>query len=126
MTLIYRRSWLVLWHAEHICAYCDVLILLFGCSRTEDTAVSLVEEVPDCATDGPIHPSGTPRFPTSLYRLQLSEGVCLVDRAAWRDVLLPVPQLLQPVIREEEIAQRVNEEGNGEPEREETAERRER
>ena len=81
-----------------------------------------MEEVPDCATDGPIHPGGTPRFPTSLYRLQLPEGVCLVDRTAWRHVLLPVPQLLQPVIREEKIAQRVNEEGNGEPEREETAE----
>lgn len=86
-----RWSQHVLWSTEHLRPYRDVLVLPSFRLRPEDSTLSLVEEIPDESANDSIRSRDDPRLPIALCRLQLSEGVRLVDRLARRHVLLLVP-----------------------------------
>jgi len=53
-----------------------------------------VEEVSDCIPDATVHRHHGSCLPVALHRVQLSEGVCLVDRSTRRHVSLPVQRVL--------------------------------
>lgn len=78
-----------------------------------DPTVSMVEEILDRPSNGSIRAGNDPRVPASFHRLQLPEGVRLVDRSACRHVLLPVPRLLHRGIQEEKIYGAAEEEEEG-------------
>merc|ERR1712071_287827 len=71
-----------------------VLLLHGGRHGTPVPEVHLVEEIPHHFPNGPVHRHCGARLPTALYRLQLSQGVCLVDRLSWSTLLLPLLRLL--------------------------------
>lgn len=85
-----RRSQYILRTVEHVRAYYHVRILSVGCPGSQRTEILVVEEVLDHSANAAILGDHAPCVPTSVYRLQLPEGICLVDRHARRHVLLLV------------------------------------
>jgi len=69
-------------------------MLLVGCPGSQRTEILVVEEVLDHSANVAILGDHAPCVPTSVHRLQLSEGICLVDRHARRHVLLLVQRIL--------------------------------
>lgn len=88
---------------EHLHPYRDVHVLSSGGDGSKVAAVPLVEEVPDRLPDAAIHRHHGPRLPVALHRVQLSEGIRLVDRPARRYVPLPVQGVLPAVLPAEEV-----------------------
>lgn len=96
----YRRSQYVLRTTEHVRAHHNVLVLPVGRPGPQRAEILVVEEVLDQSADGAILGHHAARVPTAIHRLQLPEGVRLVDRHARRYVLLPVQGVLQATIHE--------------------------
>lgn len=100
-----RRSFHFLRTLEHVRSYSDVHVLPIGRDGSKITTVSLVEKIFDRLPNDPICRGNDPRVPITLHRLQLSEGVRLVDRFTRDHVLLPVQRILStklPAKEEEE------------------------
>jgi len=58
----------------------------------------VVEEVSNHPADAAVHGHYVACVPAAVHRMQLPEGVCLVDRHARRHVLLPVQGILQATV----------------------------
>lgn len=65
-----------------------------------------MEEILDRLPNDSVHRGYDPRVPTALHRLQLPEGVRLVDRSACDYVLLPIQRILPAKLPTEEEASR--------------------
>lgn len=89
-----RRSFYFLRTLEHIRSHSDVYVLPFGRDGSKITTISLVEKIFDRLPNDPICRGNDPRVPITLHRLQLSEGIRLVDRSTCNYVLLPVQRIL--------------------------------
>uniref|UniRef100_A0A8D8IEZ7 (northern house mosquito) hypothetical protein n=1 Tax=Culex pipiens TaxID=7175 RepID=A0A8D8IEZ7_CULPI len=88
--------------AQHLRPHRDVHVLPVLRPRTPVPEVPLVEEVPHLPADGPVCGNHGARVPAALHRLQLPEGVRLVDRNARRHVLLPVQRVLPEHVQSEQ------------------------
>lgn len=110
--------------AQHLRPHRDVHVLPVLSPRTPVPEVPLVEEVShlpadgkttsstpaeecflieDCSNlSGPVCGHHGARVPAALHRLQLPEGVRLVDRNARRHVLLPVQRVLPEHVQSEQ------------------------
>lgn len=105
-----RRPLDLLRFVEHLRPHRDVHVLSSGGNGSKGAAVPLVEEVSNRLPDAAVHRHHGPRLPVAFHRVQLSEGVRLVDRSARRHVPLPVQGVLSAKLPAEE-AQEV---GDGE------------
>lgn len=89
---------------EHVRSHRNVHVLHAGRDGSETAAVPLVEEIPDRLPNDTVRRGDDPRVSTALHRLQLPEGVRLVDRSARDHVLLLVQRILPAVLPAEEEA----------------------
>lgn len=118
-----RWSQHFLWFVKHLRAHCYVQLLSLCCNGSTVPEIFVVEEVLNNFTNGkfskrfpfskvltavvlrsflgPICPDNGSCVPTVVHRLQLSQGICLVDRNARRHVLLLVQWILQGDLQEE-------------------------
>lgn len=97
-----RRPLDLLRFVEHFRPYRDVHVLSSGGDGSKGAAVPMVEEIPDRLPDAAIHRHHGPRLSVALHRMQLSEGIRLVDRFARRYVSLPVQGVLPAELPAEE------------------------
>lgn len=98
---------------EHVRSHRDVHVLHAGRDGSETAAVPLVEEILDRLPNDTVRRGDDPRVSTALHRLQLPEGVRLVDRPSRDHVLLPVQRILPAVLpAEEETGGERREEGS--------------
>lgn len=97
-----RRPLDLLRFVEHLRSHRDVYILPSGGDGSKGAAVPLVEEISDRLPNAAVHCHHGPRLPVALHRVQLPEGVRLVDRPARRHVPLPVQGVLPAELSAEE------------------------
>ena len=98
---------------EHVRSHRNVHVLHASRDGSETAAVPLVEEISDRLPNDTVRRGDDPRVSTALHRLQLPEGVRLVDRPSRDHVLLPVQRILPTVLpAEEETSDERREEGS--------------
>lgn len=94
---IYARwPFIILWIPQRFRAHRYVLLLYARRNWTTNATISLVEEILDSSSNGPIRRRDGPCISTSfLQSMQLSNCIRLVDRNARLHVLLLIQKLLQ-------------------------------
>lgn len=95
---VYRWPQHIFRSSEYVCAHHHVHILFVGRTRPQRTEIPLVEKIFDHPSNDTVLGHHGSRISIAVHRLQLPEGVRLVDRHARRYVFLPFQGVLQTTI----------------------------